>query len=59
MPRLRRWYQDVRLVEITGLNVRFGETTVLRDVDFSVEKGEILLDVCTRGIVEALRAEFG
>ena len=25
----------------------------------SVEKGEILLDVCTRGIVEALRAEFG
>lgn len=26
--------------------------------DASVEKGEILLDVCTRGIVEALRGEF-
>lgn len=25
----------------------------------SAEKGEILLDVCTRGIVRALRAEFG
>ncbi|WP_267892741.1 creatininase family protein [Paracoccus denitrificans] len=27
--------------------------------DASAEKGELLLDVCTKGIVAALRAEFG
>lgn len=64
MPELRRAGDGRamnRLIEATGLAVRYGGTTVLRDVDFHVERGEIVTIVGPNGSGKStlLRALIG